>query len=563
MTKKWWKSGTAILATGMLATALAACSSNDGGSNNEKPAATNGGSQSEATEAPKERGKITVSVYDRGNVPAEEGNMEENRWTKWINENGPVDVDFMSVPRWESQQKFNVMFASKAAPDLILEYDTAYRNQLYNQKLIQPIDELVEKHSTTYKEMLEQYPALRKVGTKDDGKLYEFARIIGLQPNHALFIRADWLEKLNLEVPTTTEELFEVAKAFKEQDPDGNNADDTYGMALSHISGMIVDYMHGSVFTIFEKQPWYPNENGELTHDWERVQTAFEYKKRLFDAGLVDRDFLTDSKGEKAKQDFINGKLGIWGSTVGDFASYETLKKNNPDAKVQIIALPESPHGQFSPVLYNPVQSVGAINVMAKNPEAVMEYVDFMVKPSTKAIFDFGIEGEHHEIVNGCPKIIDSESVKNQLSYKNDLMMMFSTDFTNKCSDWWNYNESNATPMQLEYKELRYDAVEAYVSKERPNPALTSAEHMPLIPQDLQLNQTNGFKAMEDALTKAIISGASYTVDQAIADAKAAWTKSNGDKIDQFYADWYKNNKDSAFLMDDMYELADDVFFRP
>ncbi|MDF2837030.1 MAG: hypothetical protein K0Q63_2670 [Paenibacillus sp.] len=563
MTKKWWKSGTAIVATGVLATALAACSSDNGGNGNDKPAATNGSSQSEATEAPKERGKITVSVYDRGNVPAEEGSMEENRWTKWINENGPVDVDFMSVPRWESQQKFNVMFASKAAPDLIMEYDTAYRNQLYNQKLIQPIDELVEKHSTTYKEMLEKYPALRKVGTKEDGKLYEFARVIGLQPNHALFIRADWLEKLNLKAPTTTEELFEVAKAFKEQDPDGNNADDTYGMALSYISGMIVDYMHGSVFTIFEKQPWYPNESGELTHDWDRVKTAFDFKKRLFDAGLVDRDFLTDSKGEKAKQDFINGKLGIWGSTVGDFASYETLKKNNPDAKVQIIALPESPNGQFSPVLYNPVQSVGVVNVMAENPEAVMEYVDFMVQPSTKAVFDFGLEGEHHEVVNGCPKMIDTEAVKNQMAYKADLMMMFSTDFENKCSDWWNYNESNATPLQLEYKELRYDAVEAYVSKDRPNPAITSSEHMPLIPEDLQLNQTNGFKAMEDALTKAIISGASYTVDQAIADAKAAWTKSNGDKIDQFYADWYKNNQDTAFLMDDMYELADDVFFRP
>lgn len=564
MTKKHWKSSLTLIAMGVfISLFLSACSSNEQGAGQDpKPSAAASNTTETATNEPKERGKISVSVYDRGTVPGEEGNMEENRWTKWINEKGPVDVDFMSVPRWESQQKFNVMFASKSAPDFIMEYDTAYRNQLYNQKLIMPIDQLVEEHSTNYKAMLEKYPALRKVGTKDDGQLYEIARVIGLQPNHALFIRADWLEALKLEVPTTTEELFQVAKAFKENDPDQNGSNDTYGMALSYISGMIVDYMHGSVFTIFEKQPWYPNAQDELVHDWDRTKTAFEFKKKLFDAGLVDRDFLTDSKGEKAKQDFINGKLGIWGTTVGDFASYETLKKNNPNAKIKVIALPESANGQFSPVLYNPIQSVGVINVMAKNPEAVMEYVDFMLEPDTKKMFEYGVEGEQHSVVNGCPKLNDSEEVKKQMSYKADLMMLFSTDFDNTCSDWWNYNESNATPMQLEYKELRYDAVEAYVNDARPNPALTSSEHMPIIPEDLQINQQNGFKAVEDALTKSIISGASYTVDKAIEDAKAAWNKANGEKIDQWYAQWYATNKDTAFLMDDMYALKQDVFFR-
>ncbi len=542
---------------------LSACSSNEQeqsaetneNQNNASPATNN------AVDVPKERGKISVSVYDRGSVPAEEGTMVDNRWTKWINENGPTDVEFVSVPRWESQQKFNVMFASKSAPDLIMEYDTAYRNQLYNQKLIMPIDKLVEQ-STNYKTMLEQYPALRKVGTKDDGQLYEFARVIGLQPNHGFWIRADWLEALKLDVPQTTEELFEVAKAFKANDPDQNGKDDTYGMALSYISGMIVDYMHGSVFTIFEKQPWYPNENGELTHDWDRLKTAFEFKKSLFDAGLVDRDFLTDSKGEKAKQDFINGKLGIWGTTMGDFASYETLMNNNPNAKVKVIALPESPNGQFSPVLYNPIQSVGVVNVSAENPEAVMEYVDFMVNPTTKKFFEYGVEGEQHTVENSCPKTIASDEVKQQMSYRADLMMLFSTDFTNTCSDWWNYNESNATPMQLAFKELRYDSMDAYVNEARPNPALTSSEHMPIIPEDLQINQQNGFKAVEDAMTKSIISGSSYTVDKAIEDGKSAWSKANGDKIDQWYAEWYTKNKDTAFLMDDMYEMIEDVFFR-
>ena len=37
-----------------------------------------------------------------------------------------------------------------------------------------------------------------------------------------LWFNYDWLEKLGLEEPQTTEELYEVLKAFKTQDPNGN-----------------------------------------------------------------------------------------------------------------------------------------------------------------------------------------------------------------------------------------------------------------------------------------------------------------------------------------------------
>ncbi|TXK77656.1 hypothetical protein [Paenibacillus sp. N3.4] len=54
--------------------------------------------------APEKRGKIKISLYDRGNTPAAEGSITNNRWTKWINENGPADVEFVPVPRFESKQ---------------------------------------------------------------------------------------------------------------------------------------------------------------------------------------------------------------------------------------------------------------------------------------------------------------------------------------------------------------------------------------------------------------------------------------------------------------------------
>ena len=88
------------------------------------------------------RPKITVTVYDRGNVPASEGTIENNRWTRWINENGPVDVTFVAIPRVNPQQKLNTLFASGTAPDLIFEYNPNIKTLLYQQGMVMPLKQL-------------------------------------------------------------------------------------------------------------------------------------------------------------------------------------------------------------------------------------------------------------------------------------------------------------------------------------------------------------------------------------------------------------------------------------
>ena len=46
------------------------------------------------------------------------------------------------------------------------------------------------------------------------------------EAGRAYFLRGDWLKALNLEVPTTFEELEEVLYAFRDGDPNGNGLKD-------------------------------------------------------------------------------------------------------------------------------------------------------------------------------------------------------------------------------------------------------------------------------------------------------------------------------------------------
>ncbi|MEC0240002.1 extracellular solute-binding protein [Paenibacillus dokdonensis] len=474
---------------------------------------------------------ITSAIYDRGNVPPNEGTVEKNRWTKWINENGPVNVTYTAIPRWESGEKYNTLFASKTAPDLIFEYDTALRNRLYTQKQLMPIDDMIEKYSTEYKKLLEQNPLLKKLALKSDGKMYEFGHINGLATNHVLYIREDWLKKLNLEVPKTTEDLYQVAKAFTEQDPDGNGKKDTYGYSLSFVTANITD-------KIFQNVGWVI-EDGKLIHDWDRGKAATVFKKRLYDEGLVDKDFLADKNGEKARQDFINGKLGIFGMNNGADAPglqlLEALRKNDPNAVIRAIPLPKSEFGQFSPEVQNPIQMTAAVNARAKNPEAVMKYVDFLVSKDTQKTLRYGTEGEHwKDAGGGCLAVIDKEKNDKELNYNIDYQMLTNKTEFGKCGTYASTLDPSK-PLEKEFLGIIDQAKEAYLNPSRPLASIASGEHLPSPPQNIQLIQSNTGQPMGDIINKVVVSGSSYSVDQAMIDIKSVWDKTGGQEVDEWY----------------------------
>lgn len=540
------KRGIVIMALLLMAVVLvvAGCSDNGGqeAAGNEK--------EQTGSNTPSETAKpeISVSIYDRGSVPRAAGDIEDNIWTKWINEESPVKANFRSIPRWESAATFNTLFASGDAPDLIFEYDTGYRNQLYQQGQLLPIGDLIEQHSTSYKALMAKYPHLQTIGTKDDGQLYEVGRVSNLHSFQALFIRQDWLDRLNLQAPETTEELLEVIQAFAEQDPDGNGEKDTFGIALSGESS-------GIVSSLFQNVTWVIDEQDQLVKDWERFEADLRYKKQIYDAGWTDRDFLTDLNGEQALQDWINGRVGIHGGRTTDTIDvdryYRPLKQNVPEAVVVPI-LPEGPFGRFNVGLPNPVQMTAVVNAKATDPEAVIAYIDFLADTSTGNVLRNGFEGEHYELnAAGCPEFIDNEKFTNEVSWNVDFHMLISKIEIGECNAL--EKRLNAElPVESEFIDIVRKNNELNLNN-RYAP-IAHPEHMPLLPSELILISENASQAIKNIYDQAIVSGPEYSVEKAVADAQKEWEKAGGAQLETFYADWYAENKDTAFLAEDMFD---------
>jgi putative aldouronate transport system substrate-binding protein len=375
-----------------------------------------------------------------------------------------------------------------------------------------------------------------------------------MSPIRGILIRTDWLKKLNLEMPKTTDQLYQVAKAFTDKDPDGNGAKDTFGLTLGGGAELTVKQFFGASKKWVEK-------DGQVVLDWERRTEYYTYAKRLYDEGIIDRDFANDKNGAKAKQDFINGKIGIYpfqdGSTMNILQTLiDPLKKNVATADVTLLPYPESKFGTFTPSLQNPVQMTAVVSATAKNPDAVMKHVDFLVREDTNKILGNGIEGTHYKMNDGILEIIDAAKFKKEVTDITADMRMLQNGGLTFGKNSLALVKYKSDPRKEEYQNFDVLFRKTYMTLDKPYAELTVSEHMPVLSKDLFTTDANAEKAITDIWLKAIVSGEKYKIDQALKDAQDVWQKNNGKAIEDWHKNWYTTNKNNALLPKDIYEIA-------
>lgn len=302
---------------------IAACSS-DGGTDSSGDAGKKDGGTDK-----KKKLEVSVSILDRGQVASDEGTYESNRTTKYINEKSGINVKWVPVVRTESTKKLNTLIAAGEAPDLMWEFGRDYMSTLKDQGAIQPIDDYIEKYSTSYKNYLKAHPELKPY-TQFDGKTYiaTSARGIDAIANHGMWIRQDWLDKLGLKTPTTMDELLTVMRAFKEKDPDGNGKNDTLGAAFNFNYAGIIQAMYAAHSGL-----WYLENDKMVKGNFtDRYADVLSLMKTAFDEGLVDKEYITDKNYQKERQLFVTGKAGVYMASWNISPEYRELKQNVPDS---------------------------------------------------------------------------------------------------------------------------------------------------------------------------------------------------------------------------------------
>ena len=376
--------------------------------------------------------ELSVELFDRANVPQSEGTLEDNRWTRYIKEGmleEGVNVTFFPVPRGEERSKLNTLMASGTAPDLVFTYNRLLFTQFARNGGLQDLGPAIEEFGPNVKEVTGKMGVL-KYGFVE-GAQYAIPATRS-NPNHKMeSIRADWLEKVGMDVPTTTDELVTVLKAFRDA-PAGTFGVDRvipYGLV-----GKADDFVPHNFTNWNSMYAFFDHSEEALITTPEPLRKGFkefmQFMNMLYTEELLDPEFSTDT-GEIAEAKITNGNVGFfsgaWWVLPQDnyHADYTTMKEVVPGAELKAIEVFQNADGNYYKAQYPPVGLYLFSPKTAGTAEGVVKYVNWMLKDEVSKTIMFGMEGEHYDYdENGLPMPIDLEHNKKTHTYiRGDLIL--------------------------------------------------------------------------------------------------------------------------------------------
>lgn len=154
----------------------------------------------------------------------------ENYATQYLEEMTGIKFDFTYITEPEQHQLLlasgdypEVYFSSNFKNFEMIKYGT-------QEGILIPLNQYIEEYGETLKMLFAKYDFLESSITAPDGNIYGVPQLsdsLHEQQPYKFHINTDWLEKLDLDMPTTTDAFREVLEAFKTRDPNQTGRNDT------------------------------------------------------------------------------------------------------------------------------------------------------------------------------------------------------------------------------------------------------------------------------------------------------------------------------------------------
>ena len=379
-----------------------------------------------------------------------------------------------------SNENFALMIASGDLPDLInwkLGDAAGGALALLDDEVILDLTELMPKYAPNYYAWMQANPEENKAWKLDDGREYQFVNFNADWDNMEIInfsilgpqIRKDWLDKVGMEMPTTTDELYEVLKAFKEQDVNGNgDPNDEIPMVIAggdekglseRLYSLAGSFGTTNDFNLQEGQVVY----GPVTDNYRKFLT---YMNKLYTEGLINTDFAVN----KDAFDLIpTGKGGFAMNSMGSgvVATHDLLKSKNPEYDYVSVPWLIGPDGHQSLTINGLSNPRGtAITTACENPEIAMAWLDYAYSYAGSLATTFGIEGESYEFVDDEPTIKD-EIKKNDNGWSEEQCIarwcLGPINYPNARHDHFyeqiNLNEDYKVDIQTNWQKAKRDII--------------------------------------------------------------------------------------------------------
>ena len=345
-----------------------------------------------------EKKHITVEVYDRdGGTPAND-NMYTDFIKKGMLEKYNVEVEFVAVPRWTEVEQINNLLAANDAPDICYSYSFPTVQAYADMGGILDMSEyLTDEYKGLFPNL---WNWLGSAGINyrknpQDGSIIAIEGKRNATERIVTFVRKDWLDKLGIAAPTTTQQFEDMLVAFK------NNAETLLGADANKLvcyavtedvgwtaAGLIESKIDPEISD--KDQYVYGFDDRRFTMPG--TKDAVKILNKWYNQGLLWNDFALYASGDTTLDDML--KAGYVGAYTQNYDLVFRDGENGINYNLSQI----DKNGNHTKYLYSAVGSDRKIFFPATNKEplACMLYLDFISDAANVEYLQIGEEGITH-----------------------------------------------------------------------------------------------------------------------------------------------------------------------
>ncbi len=339
-------------------------------------------------------------------------NFVTNDFTKFMEEKTGIKMKFETGSRDDWETKLNLSLSTNDYPDIIMYVSPNIAKYGVKEGILIQLDNYInEKNTPNYLAAMGQYLGATR---ETDGHFYSLAGLnecYHCQYAKKMWVNTYWLEKMGVDVPTTTDEFYDVCKKFLEINPNGI----AIGGANSGWHVRFEEFLVNSfTFEPGKTQPY--RDETAVTKDGkvitiantEGYKKALEYMNSLYELGAIyDGNFtqngeqlrtLANQEGEPI--------LFIPTGTISDM--FDATGNNEAYRHYQAMSPLAGPDGTRNATYmkYSGVEEGSfMITDKCKYPEAALRWADFFFTYQGSLSAQFGAEEGKDWMMNPDGKV--------------------------------------------------------------------------------------------------------------------------------------------------------------
>lgn len=357
---------------------------------------------------------VTITVAKERHMLDTTKSYNEKASFKNITEETGITVEFIELAAGTSAEKVPLMLAGGDMPDVFWALLTDAQ-VLQNESQLVAIEDMIATYApnnlATYEQLGTDW---RTIATTPSGHIYGLlGRYESLYENTGdgiQIINKKWLDAVGKDVPTTLDEYYEVLKAFKDQDPNGNGqadevpycfSEDMWCASLTNDIG-IWGIGNGAGDTNSNFSIRDGKVTGSVNTDAYREYLEFYHK--LYSEGLID------AEGFSQNTEVFSNK--IKNDQVGTYYSWTALEYLTSEQEKDWVVLPTlSAYDDVAPVANGEVdrstiqKNKWVITQQCEHPEAALRLWDYLSRDAesklTVALGEKGVLWDEYEDGSG------------------------------------------------------------------------------------------------------------------------------------------------------------------